>query len=52
MGPINFVFNDLDRIRPVEKYEAYIQPALKRMVERERGENVPKYGTGYLTDKI
>jgi hypothetical protein len=52
MGPINFVFNDYDRITKVMPYEKNIMWYMKSMVDRVRDENGKKYSTGYLTEKV
>ena len=46
MGPIAFIFNDLERIKPVEKLERNLRGSIKKMIERERGNGI-KWSSGY-----
>jgi hypothetical protein len=46
MGPIGFIFNDLERIKPVEKLERNLRGCIKKMLEKDRGDG-KKWSTGY-----
>lgn len=36
MGPSSFIFNDIDRLRPCEKYESNLRGYIKKMIDKKR----------------
>ena len=50
MGPMSFIFNDIDRIKPIEKYDNNLRGCIKIMLEKDRYGK--KYGSGYESPEM